>query len=70
MKVKAHSIFIADRTGDRICGSLSKMKGCGPLFKNDDEFQEGDSRAVKQIWDSPKRGTLGDCTGLDVPSWP
>lgn len=64
MKVKAHSVFIADRTGDIIGGSLSKMKMCGPLLKNDDEFREGDSRAVKQIWDSPKCGTLRDCTGL------
>lgn len=34
MYVKAHCIFIAERTGDIIGGALSKMKMCHPLFNN------------------------------------
>lgn len=35
----------------------------GPLFRNYQEFQDGDNKALNQAWGPPKQGTMYDCTG-------
>ena len=51
------------RSSYRICKAWCKMKMQGSLFKNYQEFQESNSRALSQVWQPSQSGALCKCWG-------
>lgn len=58
------------RTSYIVCGAQCKIKIWDSLFKNYEEFQHGNSRALSQVWALLHLGPIVNAQGVHLQSWP